>query len=111
MSERHLALVGLMGAGKTTVGRRCATRLDRPFVDTDDVIATAAGQSIPEIFASGGEAHFRELERAAIADVCASPAALVIACGGGAVLDPENRRALRASGVVVWLRAPAEILA
>ena len=107
----HLALVGLMGAGKSTVGRRCATRLGRPFVDTDDVIVTTAGQPITEIFAAGGEARFREIERSVVADVCASPEPLVIACGGGVVLDPDNRRVLRASAVVVWLRASAEVLA
>ena len=108
---KHLVLIGLMGAGKSTVGRRCARRLDRSFVDTDEVVVTNAGVGIDEIFERGGEAHFRELERAAVADVCASPAPLVIACGGGAVLDPDNRRALRAAGIVVWLRAPAATLA
>ena len=99
-----------MGAGKTTVGRECAGRLARDFVDTDDVVSALAGVSIPEVFDSGGEARFRELERQAVADVCASPAPLVIACGGGAVLDPENRRRLRDAGFVVWLRAPSGVL-
>jgi shikimate kinase len=103
---KHLALVGLMGAGKSTVGRECARRLARPFVDTDDVIVATAGMNIDEIFAAGGEQLFRKHERVVVADVCASPEPLVIACGGGAVLDPENRKALRASSVVVWLRAP-----
>ena len=107
----HLVLVGLMGAGKSTVGKRCAARLGRPFVDTDDVVVATAGQPIPEIFAAGGEARFREIERGVVADVAASPEPLVIACGGGVVLDPDNRRVLRASGVVVWLRASAEVLA
>ena len=108
---KHLVLVGLMGAGKTTVGRHCAERLGRPFVDTDDVVVAHAGMSVDEIFRTAGEPHFRELERAAVADVAASPEPLVIACGGGAVLDPENRRALRGSGVVVWLRADTATLA
>src|SRR6516162_9402331 len=103
---KHLALVGLMGAGKSTVGRECARHLARPFVDTDDVIVATAGMNIDEIFAAGGEQLFRKHERVVVADVCASPEPLVIACGGGAVLDPENRKALRASSVVVWLRAP-----
>jgi shikimate kinase len=104
---KHLALVGLMGAGKSTVGRECASRLARPFVDTDEVIVdTSPYTSIDEIFAAGGEQLFRKHERVVVADVCASPEPLVIACGGGAVLDRENRRALRASSVVVWLRAP-----
>ena len=108
---KHLVLIGLMGAGKTTVGRECARRLHRDFVDTDDVVTTMAGMAVDEIFRTAGEAHFRELERVAVADVCASPAPLVIACGGGVVLDGANRAALRASGVVVWLRAPVETLA
>jgi len=109
--RRHLVLIGLMGAGKTTVGRECARRLSRPFVDTDDLVTAAAQMSVEQIFAEAGEAAFRKLEHDVVADVCASPEPLVVACGGGAVLDPENRRALRATGVVVWLRAPAATLA
>jgi shikimate kinase len=108
---KHLVLIGLMGAGKTTVGRRCAQRLDRAFVDTDDLVTTLAGMSVADIFASGGEARFRELERAAVADVCQSPAPLVVACGGGTVIDADNRRRLRDAGTVVWLRAPVAVLA
>jgi shikimate kinase len=108
---KHLALVGLMGAGKSTVGRECARRLARPFVDTDEQIVTIAGISVDEIFATRGESAFRAYERDVVADVCASLAPLVIACGGGTVLDPENRKVLRASSVVVWLRAPAAVLA
>jgi shikimate kinase len=108
---RHLVVVGLMGAGKTTVGALCAERLRRPFVDTDDLVAATAHRSVAEIFAEDGEAAFRELERRAVADACASPDPLVIACGGGAVLDPENRRALRTHGCVVWLRAAPQVLA
>jgi shikimate kinase len=108
---RHLVLIGLMGAGKTTVGRRCAVLLDRPFVDTDDVIEAQIGLPFTEWFATYGEAAFRDLERQAVADVAASPAPLVIACGGGSVVDPDNRRALRASGTVVWLRGSVQVLA
>jgi shikimate kinase len=107
----HLALVGLMGAGKTTVGARCAELLGRAFVDTDEVVEATLGLSVAEIFAAEGEAGFREHERRAVADVCASPAPLVIACGGGAVLDPANRNRLRATSFVVWLRAGPEALA
>jgi shikimate kinase len=111
MAKQHLVLVGLMGAGKTTVGRRCAQRLGREFVDTDDVvIALAGGASVDEIFRCGGEARFRELERQAVLDVCASPTPLVVGCGGGTVIDPDNRRELRAAGVVVWLQAPVAVL-
>jgi shikimate kinase len=107
----HLVLVGLMGAGKTTVGRRCADALGRPFVDTDDVVVSLAGVPFDELWAREGEARFRELERDAVAQVCASPEPLVVATGGGAVVDPVNRRRLRASGTVVWLRAPVPVLA
>jgi shikimate kinase/3-dehydroquinate synthase len=107
---RHLVLVGLMGAGKTTIGRRCAELLGRPLVDTDDLVAKASGLSVPEIFAREGEPGFRAREREAVAVACGGPPA-VIACGGGAVLDPVSRARLRADGVVVWLDAPAEVLA
>jgi shikimate kinase len=110
-SERHLVLVGLMGAGKTSVGRRCAVRLERRFVDTDDVVEAGAGTTVAELFAARGEAEFRALERDAVAKVAASSEPLVVACGGGAVLDADNRRALRATGFVVWLDAPADVLA
>jgi shikimate kinase len=108
----HLVLIGLMGAGKTTVGRRCAEELGRPFVDTDDLVVATAGASVPEIFAAEGETAFRARERAALANVVASPEPLVIACGGGAMVDAENRRAVRDAGFVVWLAcAPAELAA
>lgn len=100
-----------MGAGKTTVGQRCAQRLGRPFVDTDELVVATSGYTVSELFASEGEAGFRARERAALADACAAPEPLVIACGGGAVLDPENRAAMRAAGLVVWLRASPERLA
>jgi len=111
MMERHLVLVGLMGAGKTTVGRRCAKRLERGFVDLDDLIMTHAAMSIEDIWRERGEERFRELEREVVADVCASPVPLVIACGGGTVVDAENRRRLREVGTIVWLRAPVAVLA
>jgi shikimate kinase len=110
-SARHLVLVGLMGSGKTTVGRRCAQQLGRNFVDLDDLIMTHAAMSIEDIFRDRGEDRFRELEREVVIDVCASPVPLVIACGGGTVVDAENRRRLREVGTVVWLRAPTAVLA
>ncbi|HEY5011239.1 MAG TPA: shikimate kinase [Acidimicrobiia bacterium] len=109
--QRHLVLIGMMGAGKSTVGQRCAKRLGRPFVDTDERIAAAAGASVAEVFARDGEPAFRELERRAVADACASPEPTVIAAGGGAVLDADNRRRMRETGLVVWLQAPVAQLA
>lgn len=112
LAGRHVILVGLMGAGKSTVGTLLATRLGRAFVDTDDVVVATTGSTVSEIFAARGEPAFRALERTAVADVCASPQPLVVACGGGAVLDPENRRMMSRAGVVVWLRAaPAQLAA
>jgi shikimate kinase len=111
MDRRHLVLIGLMGAGKTTVGRACATRLARPFIDTDDLVVALAGVPFAELWATQGEPGFRAFERQAVADACASPEPLVIACGGGAATDVENRRCLRETGTVVWLRAPVEVLA
>ena len=108
---KHLVLVGLMGAGKSTVGRVCAERLDRPFIDVDEVVETNAQRPVAEIFAADGEAAFRALERDALADVCASPQLLVIACGGGAMGDADNRRRVRADGCVVWLTADPATLA
>jgi shikimate kinase len=110
-SPRHLVLVGLMGAGKSTIGARCAERLGRAFVDVDDVVEVNAGRAIGDIFATDGEAAFRSLERAALADVCASPEPLVIACGGGAMGEPDNRRQVRARGCVIWLTADPDTLA
>jgi shikimate kinase len=110
-ASRHLVLIGLMGSGKSTVGEACAARLGRPFVDTDELVLATTGRSIGEIFARGGEPEFRQLEATAVADVCASPEPLVISCGGGAVLDADNRKTLRGAGVVVWLRGTPATLA
>lgn len=111
VGPRHLVLVGLMGAGKTTVGRVCAQRLGRGFVDTDDLVEAGAGVTVADLFASEGETSFRQRERAAVIEALASPEPLVIACGGGAVVDPSNRAALRQQGFVVWLIADPDELA
>jgi shikimate kinase len=108
---RHLVLVGLMGAGKTTVGLRCAELLGRPFLDTDELVVATAGVPFDDIWAAEGEQGFRARERAAVADAAASPTPLVISCGGGTVLDADNRRALREHGVVVLLTASSAALA
>jgi shikimate kinase len=101
----NLVLIGLMASGKTTVGRLLAKALGRPFVDADLEVEARTGRSIPDIFATDGEAVFRDLEAEAIADLCRRDG-LVIATGGGAVLRPANREALRRSGLVFWLDLP-----
>src|SRR5690606_1233444 len=105
----NIVLIGFMGAGKSTVGRRLAARLGRPFVDLDAVIEETAGMPIPAIFAREGEAGFREREAAAVRAV-AQRKGQVIATGGGAVMRRDNLAALRAAGTLVWLRAPLETL-
>lgn len=103
-----LYLVGMMGAGKSTVGRPLAERLQRTFVDLDDRIEEREGQRISEIFKTSGENGFREAEHAALETVAGE--ALVIATGGGIVIREENRGLMKATGQVVYLRARAETL-
>jgi shikimate kinase len=106
---RSIVLVGLMGAGKTTVGRRLAQKLNLSFVDADAEIERAAGESIPEIFERRGEAAFREGERRVIARLLeASPQ--VLATGGGAFMDETTRRNIAARGISVWLKADLDVL-
>ncbi len=109
--DRHLALVGLMGAGKSTVGRRLARAWGRAFVDLDDAIVAVAGRPIPELFAAEGEAGFRDRETAALRSALAEPTPVVVATGGGVVLRDENRALLGERSVVVWLDAEVEALA
>lgn len=100
----------MMGTGKSTIGRLLAAQLDRPFLDVDSQIESQAGQTVTGLFATLGEKGFRSLEREVLASVLASPEPAVVACGGGAVLDRDNRALLRESGLVVWLRAqPTEL--
>jgi shikimate kinase len=106
---RTVALVGLMGAGKTTVGRRLAQALGLPFVDADEAISTAAGRSIEDIFAERGECEFRRGERQVIARLLAGPAH-VLATGGGAFIDPNTRALMKAQAITIWLRAPLDVL-
>ena len=105
----NVVLIGMPGSGKSTVGRALAARMDRPFVDCDGEIERRAGMSIPEIFARDGEAAFRELEAAVIADVCREKGR-VIATGGGAVLRGDNVRAMRQNGAVLLLERDIDSL-
>jgi shikimate kinase len=105
----NLVLEGFMGTGKSTVGPILAARLRWDFIDTDEIVEQEAGMAIKEIFAHHGEAGFRALERAACLRA-ASRAFTVIATGGGALLDPESRSALEASGVVILLTCDREAL-
>lgn len=105
----NVFLVGPMGAGKSTIGRHLARVLDQRFVDTDREIEARTGASISLIFELEGEAGFRRRESAIIAELVTSDG-LVVATGGGAVLDPANRAALRQRGTVVFLHAPLEVL-
>ena len=104
-----IILVGLMGAGKSAIGRRLASRLGMSFVDADDEIERAAGCSISDIFELHGEAAFRDGERRVIARLLARPPH-VLATGGGAFMDPETRATIRECGISVWLRADLDLL-
>ncbi len=108
-SGSSIVLVGLMGAGKTTIGRRLAARLGLPFRDADGEIEQAAGRSIAEMFALWGEAEFREGERRVIARLL-SAGPIVLATGGGAFMDHRTRSAIRAQALSVWLRCPLATL-
>lgn len=107
-NPKPIFLVGLMGAGKSTVGPRLAARLGRAFVDTDQEVERRTGRTIAEIFADEGEPRFRELEREAIAS--AAQAAAVVALGGGAIAQPGALERLRIRGRLVYLDAPIECL-
>ena len=101
--EGPLAIVGYMGSGKSTVGRIVAEELSWEFVDLDAVVAERAGLSIPEIFKSSGEPHFRNLERLALLDALDGLRERVVACGGGVVIDPRNRaKLLEVPTVFLW---------
>ena len=107
----HVVLVGMMGSGKTRVGRQLAGRLGLAFVDSDEQIERRHGRTVREIFETDGEPAFRRLEAEALAAAVGSPARSVIAAAGGVVLDARNRELLARAGTVVWLRARPEVLA
>ena len=109
MAIGNLFLVGMMGSGKTTLGKALAGRLQHPFYDTDKVLVERTGVPVATIFEIEGEAGFRRREALVLAELARESDA-VVATGGGAVLDPENRRMMHASGTVIYLRAKAEHL-
>ena len=106
---RSLVLVGLMGAGKSTVGRRLAARLSLPFYDADHEIESAAGMTIPDIFQHYGESYFRDGERRVIARLL-QEGPVVLATGGGAFMNEETRARISERGISVWLRADLPVL-
>ncbi|HET7816616.1 MAG TPA: shikimate kinase [Sphingomicrobium sp.] len=108
--DRPIVLVGLMGAGKSTVGRRLARRLGLDFIDTDAAIEDAAGLSAAEMFERYGEADFRDGERRLVARLVDGQVR-VIATGGGAYVDPSTRELLNQRAITVWLDAPVDVLA
>jgi len=107
--KRTVALVGMMGAGKTSIGKRLAARLDVPFADADHEIEAAAGMSVAEIFAKYGEPYFRDGERRVIARLLGEKPH-VLATGGGAYMDETTRATMKQSAFTIWLKAPIEIL-
>ncbi|HWM60831.1 MAG TPA: shikimate kinase, partial [Rhizomicrobium sp.] len=106
---KTVALVGMMGAGKTSIGKRLAARLDVPFADADQEIEAAAGMTVAEIFEKYGEPEFRRLERSVIARLLGE-GPRVLATGGGATMDETTRAAMTTAAFTIWLKAPVEIL-
>ena len=109
LGDKSVVLIGLMGAGKSAIGRRLATRLDIPFIDADSEIELAAGKNIADIFADHGEAYFRDGERKVIARLLGS-GPQVLATGGGAYMNNETRETIECRGISVWLKAELNIL-
>ncbi|TCR67335.1 shikimate kinase [Bosea sp. BK604] len=110
LGQRAVVLVGMMGSGKSSVGRHLATRLGLPFVDADTEIETAAGMTIPEIFAQRGESEFRDGERRVISRILTTRAPLVLATGGGAFMNAETRQRIAELGISIWLKAEVDVL-
>lgn len=109
LGHRSIVMVGMMGCGKTAIGRRLAQRLELPFADADEEIEKAAGKSISEIFQDHGEQHFRDGERKVIARLLRS-GPQVLATGGGAFMNEETRKAVRENGISIWLKADLPVL-
>ena len=110
LGNRSIVLVGMMGAGKTAVGKRLAARLGLEFRDADTEIEAAAQKSIAEIFASEGEPFFRDKERRIIARLLTAERPIVLATGGGAFMNGETRQTIKACAISIWLRAELDVL-
>jgi shikimate kinase len=108
-TEMNFVLIGFMGVGKTSVGKRLASRLERPFIDTDAVIEEARSMTVREIFEKYGEGSFRETEKEVVARV-SKLHRYIIAAGGGAVLDPVNVARLKERGLLIYLSLPLETI-
>ncbi len=108
--RKKIYLTGFMGTGKSVVGRRLAQRLGWRFVDTDALIERKEGLTIPQIFAQKGEPYFRRVEREVVVEVCRGEEAVVVATGGGAIVDEESWQGMRESGMIVGLGASPEVI-
>jgi shikimate kinase len=106
----RVLIVGMMGSGKSVVGRALAARTGWPFIDNDDLLERATGRTARELVDSGGEAALRAAESAALHEGVAIPPPAIVATAAGTVLDAEDRRRIADAGLVVWLRAPADVL-
>ena len=110
-TDDHIVLVGMMGAGKSSVGRMLARRLDRDLLDSDEMIESRTGRTVREIWEADGEAAFRALETEVLRDAVAAPEPSIIAAAGGVVLSADNRAVLKGAGAhVVWLLADVDLL-
>ncbi|MBT6094193.1 MAG: shikimate kinase [Rhodospirillaceae bacterium] len=108
-TQKSIVLIGLMGAGKTTIGRKLAEKMNLPFIDSDDEVVTAAGCSIEDIFELYGETAFRDVETRVISRIMEEGPS-VVATGGGAFMNDRTRDAVKAGGTSVWLKADLDIL-
>ena len=109
LGGRSIVLIGMMGAGKSSIGRRLASRLGIPFIDADTEIESAAGMTIPEIFEKHGEPYFRAGEARVIARLLDN-GPQVLATGGGSVMDPQTRALIGQKGISIWLKADIDVL-
>lgn len=111
MDEPRIVLLGMMGSGKSSVGRALSDRTGWPFVDNDALVERATGRTARQLLAEQGEGPMRAAESAALREGLALAAPVIVAAAAGTILDPSDRAALAGAGFVVWLRAPAEVLA